>query len=165
MDNYTLDKEKYKGAVLYIANSLGKIEGMKKAYKLLYFLDFDFFEAYEKPFTGETYKALPMGPAPLYFSGIIDELVKENSLKVEKVKMFPNHNNDTVIYKPLTKNSYKFSEPEKLMLDRVIKLYGNRNGKDLEVLSHFEAPYNAVDLYQIIPYEYSFYRDTSNLID
>ena len=45
----------------------------------------------------------------------------------------------------------------------MISIYGNQTGKALEVLSHSEAPYNAVDLYQVIPYEYSFYRDTPNL--
>lgn len=163
MVNYSLDKDKYKAAILYIANSLKEIDGMKKAYKLLYFLDFDFYEAYEKPFTGDVYKSLPMGPAPVYFDGVIQELVAEKKIKVEKVRMSPLHNNDTVVYKPLSKTDYKFTSEEKGMLDRVIKIYGNQTGKALEVLSHSEAPYNAVDLYQVIPYEYSFYRDTSNL--
>jgi len=161
--NYTLNKDKYKAAVLYMANSLKEIDGMKKAYKLLYFLDFDFYEAYEKPFTGDVYKALPMGPAPVYFEGIIDELVSENKIKIEKVRMSPHHDNDTVIYKPLSGTDYKFSDQEKKMLDRVISIYGKQTGKALEILSHSEAPYNAVDLFQVIPYEYSFYRDTPNL--
>jgi len=163
MLKYTLDKEKYKATFLYISNSLGKIEGMKKAYKLFYFLDFDFYEAYEKPFTGDIYKSLQMGPAPVYFSGIVDELINEKRIKVERARMLPLHDNDTVIYKPLAKTDYKFSNKEKKMLDRIIKLYGNQSGKALELLSHSEAPYNAVDLYQVIPYEYSFYRDTPNL--
>ncbi|MCX6726183.1 MAG: Panacea domain-containing protein [Candidatus Shapirobacteria bacterium] len=163
MLKYTLDKEKYKAAFLYIINSLGKIEGMKKAYKLFYFLDFDFYEAYEKPFTGDIYKSLKMGPVPVYFNGIVDELIIEKKIKVEKTRMSLFHDNDTVIYKPLAKTNYKFSNNEKKMLDRIINLYGNQSGKSLELLSHSEAPYNAVDLYQIIPYEYSFYRDTPNL--
>ncbi len=163
MTNFTLDKNKYKAAILYMANSLGQIEGKKKAYKLLYFLDFDFYEAYEKPFTGETYKALDMGPAPHYFAGIMDELVKEGKIKIENVRKSPTHQNDTVIYKPLKTADFNFSADEKKMLDRVLHLYGSQTGKSLEILSHAEAPYNAVDLYQIIPYEYSLYRDTPDL--
>lgn len=164
MLTYTLDKDKYKAAFLYIANSLGKIEGKKKAYKLMYFLDFDFFEAFEKPFTGDIYKALPMGPVPIYFDAIIDELVNDNEVKISKVRMSPLHNNDAVVYQPIKNSGYKFSDEEKNMLDRVIKLYGQQTGKMLETLTHSEAPYNAVELYQIIPYEYSYYRDTQNLI-
>jgi len=159
-----LNKEKYKAAIIYIANSLKEIEGKKKAYKLFYFLDFDFYEAYGKPFTGDTYKALEMGPAPIYFTGIIDELIQEGKIRIAKVRKLPTHENDTVVYKPLTNTNYKFSSEEKKMLDRIINLYGNQTGANLEKLSHSEAPYNAVKPYQIIPYEYSIYRDTPNLI-
>lgn len=164
MTNISLNKDKYKAALLYIANSLGKIEGMKKAYKLFYYLDFDFYEAYGKPFTGETYKALKMGPAPIYFAGIVEELVNEGKIQIQRVRKSLTHQYDTVIYKPLTKTDYNFTKEEKKMLDRIIKLYGNQTGVNLEKLSHAEAPYNAVDTYQIIPYEYSIYRDTSNLV-
>lgn len=164
MGTFLLDKEKYKAAFLYMLNKLGKIMGKKKAYKLFYFLDFDYFEAYEKPFTGETYVALPMGPAPRYFDAITEELKKENKIKIEKIKTMPQHENDTIIYTPKTKVDYKFSTEEKTMLDRIIKVYGGLTGKDLEDLSHNQAPYAAVGNNDVIPYEFSFYRDTPNLI-
>lgn len=160
----TLNKEKYKAAILYIANSLKTIDGMKKAYKLFYFLDFDFYEAYGKSFTGDTYKALDMGPAPIYFSGMVEELMQEKKLEIKKVRLSSTHENDTVIYKPLKNTDYKFTADEKKMLNRIIKLYGNQTGATLEKLSHAEAPYNAVGKYQIIPYEFSFYRDTPDLV-
>lgn len=163
MTNFTLDKDKYKSAFLYIANALGQIDGMKKAYKLFYYLDFDFYEAYEKPFTGDIYKALEMGPVPIYFSGIIKELVMEGKVQIKSVKTNPSHDHETVIYKPLAKPEYEFTKEEKAMLDRIIKLYGNQTGKTLENLTHAEAPFNAVEIHQIIPYEYSFYRDTQDL--
>lgn len=165
MVNFTLDKEKYKAAFLYLVSSMGKIEGKKKAYKLLYFLDFDFFEAHEKPFTGDIYKAYPMGPMPVYLNAIIEELQNEGAIKVKKIKTFPSHDNDTVVYLPEKQSTFKFSKDEKQMLDRVVKLYGNLNGKNLEDISHSQVPYNAVGLYDIIPYEFAYYRDTPNLLD
>lgn len=159
-----LDKEKYKAAFLYIANALGKIEGKKKAYKLFYYLDFDFYEAYEKSFTGDIYRALPMGPVPVYFDGIVEELRQEGKVTVIKSRMLPSHDNDTVIFEPQSASDYHFTPEEKQMLDRIIKLYGRQTGKSLEFQSHSEAPYNAVERYQVIPYEYSVYRDTPNLI-
>ena len=113
MSDYILDKDKYKAVLLYMANVLGQIEGKKKAYKLLYFLDFDYYEAYEKSFTGEIYKALDMGPAPIYFVGVMEELINEGKIKINKIRTSPMHENDTVIYKPLKKTDYKFSEQEK----------------------------------------------------
>lgn len=165
MINYTLDKDKYKAAFLYIARALGKIEGKKKAYKLFYFLDFDYYEAYEKPFTGDTYKALPMGPVPIYFDGIVHELIKEGKVEIKKTRKFSIHDNDTVTYEPKAGPSFNFSSQEKRMLDRIIRIYGQNTGKMLENISHSEAPYNAVELYQIIPYEYSIYRDTNKLTE
>lgn len=165
MTNFTLNKEKYKAAFLYIANALGKIEGMKKAYKLFYYLDFDYFEAYGKPFTGEIYKSLQMGPVPMYFKGIVEELINDGFIEIKKIKTLPTHENPTVIYKPLKSINYQFTGEEKKMLDRIINKYGQYTGKDLEKMSHAEAPYNAVDMFQIIPYEYSYYRDTPNLTE
>jgi uncharacterized phage-associated protein len=51
------------------------------------------------------------------------------------------------------------------MLNRVIRKYGALTGKDLQDLSHAQAPYNAVDLNEVIPYEFSFYRDTLDLTE
>ena len=59
----TLQKKKYQQVILYLCKKLGgEIQGKKKLAKLLYFADFDFFEKNQKPITGDTYKALPMGP-------------------------------------------------------------------------------------------------------
>lgn len=159
------DKEKYKAAFLYLAHKLGKIECKKKACKLFYFLDFDYYEAYGKSFTGDIYKAYPMGPVPMYLNAVIEELEKEKAVKVDKIRALPNHDNDTVIYEPKNNNEYKFTIEEIRMLDRVARIYGNLTGKDLENLSHSQAPYNAVSAYEVIPYEFTYYRDTSGLKD
>lgn len=159
-----LNTEKYKATFLYLLNKMGKIEGKKKAYKLMYFLDFDYFEAYEKSFTGETYKALPMGPAPIYFDSMIDEL-SPKMVTIKKERRNPLHENDTIIYEPKIEYKYDFTKEEQKMLDRVIKIYGGLSGKQLEVLSHNQAPYLAVSLNEVIPYELAFYRDTPNLTE
>src|SRR5437870_4028341 len=125
MNNQVLDKDKYKNVVLYLLQEMGEIKGKKKAYKLLYFLDFDFYEAYEKSLTGETYTALPMGPAPRYFDGIIDELRASGDLQVSKSRILAHHENDTVIFRPSTKNhTFHFTVQEKKMLDRIVRVYG-----------------------------------------
>ena len=46
------------------------------------------------------------------------------------------------------------------MLDRVIRLYGNKNGGELEKLTHNEAPYLAVEEGEEIPLELAHYRGT-----
>lgn len=156
-----LDKDKYKSAFLYMLQQLDKIEGKKKACKLFYFLDFDYYEAYETSFTGETYIAYPMGPVPQYFEAIVKEMEEEGLIQMGYEKRSPTHENETVIYSPLQVADYRFTQEERHMLDRVVRKYGALTGKDLQELSHAQAPYNAVDLNEVIPYEFSFYRDSS----
>ena len=163
MANIKLDQNKYKAAFLYLLDKLGKIEGKKKAYKLFYFLDFDFYEAYEKSFTGDVYRALPMGPAPTYFDAIAEELQQEGYIKISKERKSVSHGFDTIIYQEIKPLKYDFSKDELHMLNRVIEKYGPLTGKELENLSHNQAPYAAVNLNDVIPYEFSLYRDTPNL--
>lgn len=164
MITQVIDKEKYKATILYLLNAIGEIKGKKKSYKLLYFLDFDFFEAYDKSFLGETYKSLPMGPAPVYFDAVINEMKAEGMIDIKKTRLSLSHENDTVVFVPKTKSKYVFTVEERKMLDRIVRKYGSSTGTDLEKLSHGEAPYNSVELFQIIPYEYAMYRDTQDLV-
>jgi uncharacterized phage-associated protein len=160
-----LAKDKYKAAFLYMLQVLEKIEGKKKACKLFYFLDFDYYEAYETSFTGETYISYPIGPFPQYFEPIVKEMEEEGIIQIDYEKKSPTHENVTVIYRSVEAPNYPFTKKECSMLDRIVKKYGSLTGKDLQDLSHAQAPYNAVYLNEVIPYEFSFYRDTPDLTE
>lgn len=156
-----LHTEKYKQAILYLCVKLGKeVRGKKKLAKLLYFVDFDFFEKNQKYFTGDKYKALPMGPFPISLNEITQEMVKNKALKINSVQE-RNGYNATEIYTGLKEPQVTiFSKEEKAMLDRVIERYGYLNGKQLEDLTHAEAPYSGTKPNDIIFYELAFYRGT-----
>jgi len=160
---FKLNEKKYRNAILYFANKVGKgsVRGRKKMYKLFYYLDFDFFEKYEKPITGDVYHKLPMGPAPSYLDAITEDLVKEDFLNVTKRKTGSGYR-DTVVYKPLKESDLSVFSPKELgMLKRVVKKYGNKTGTELETLTHKEAPYLAVEEGEEIPLELAHYRGTS----
>lgn len=157
------NKEKYKSVILYLCEKLGgTLEGKKKLAKLLYFADFDMFEYMEsmKTITGDNYKALQMGPVPNLFVNMIEELTKEGALeKTERV--IGNGYSPLEVFKSTKKPDYQmFSEEEKYILDRVVSKYGKLNGKQLEDLTHGEAPWNGVKFGETIPFELAFYRDT-----
>ncbi len=156
-----INLEKFKNTILYLANELnGKIQGKKKLAKLLYFVDFDFFEKYESSITGAKYKHLPMGPYPSELHEVLEALKKENSISITSQENFGDYS-PTEIFEAKTKaNANIFSMEEKQMMDRVIKKYGDLNGTQLEQLSHAEAPYIGTELNEEIPYELSFYRST-----
>ena len=159
---FKLDEKKYQNTILYFAKNIGKgsVRGKKKMYKLLFYLDFDFFEKYEKPITGTIYHKLKMGPAPSYFDTITSDLEKNKALSITKRKTAPGYN-DTIVYKSLKDPDMSvFSQKEIQMLKRITDLYGGKSGTELEKLSHSEAPYMAVEDGEEIPLELSFYRGT-----
>lgn len=157
----SIHTEKYKQAILYLCTKLGKeVRGKKKLAKLLYFVDFDFFEKNQKHFTGDKYKALPMGPYPVSMEKVTAEMAKEKMLKIQPVQEHDGYN-ATEVYTCLKDPSVKvFSKDEKAILDRVVERYGHLNGKQLEDLTHAEAPYSGTKPNEEIFYELAFYRGT-----
>ena len=155
------DDKKFKEAILFLLSLSPSqtIEGKKKLAKLLYFADFNFFEAYEKPVTGATYRALPRGPVPDGLEKAIKEMKGESITVAKKDIGLPN---DVVVFSlkkgkqdPTFKN---LSDEEKQVLRKVHNDYGGVSGGVLEKISHAEAPYNAVVQGEYIPYELALYR-------
>lgn len=159
---FKLNEEKYRNAILYFASKVGSgsVWGKKKMYKLFYYLDFDFFEKYEKPITGDVYHKLQMGPAPSYLDAITEDLVKEGFLTTTKRKTGLGYK-DAVVYRALKRPDLSvFDSKELAMLKRVVKNCGNKTGTELEALTHKEAPYLAVEEGEEIPLELAHYRGT-----
>lgn len=157
----SLHRKKYQNAVLYLCRKLkGEVRGKKKLAKLLYFADFDLYEKIQKSITGDVYNALPMGPVPSALEEITQEMMKGKMLDITQVEGCEGYN-PTEVYKCLTEPDLSvFNDEEKKMLDRIVVKYGHLNGKQLEELSHAEAPYVGTELRKEIPYELAFYRGT-----
>ena len=156
-----INREKYQNAVLYLCRKLqGEVRGKKKLAKLLYFVDFDFYEKNQKSITGDIYRALPMGPVPSALEEITLEMTKEKVLEVEQIAEREGYN-PTEVYRSLAEPDMSvFDSEERKMLDRIVLKYGHLNGKQLEELSHAEAPYIGTEPRKEIPYELAFYRGT-----
>ena len=68
--------DKFKEILIYILNRVGSKPSIGETviYKLLYFIDFDFYEKYEEQLIGATYIKNNYGPTPKEFIKIITEL-------------------------------------------------------------------------------------------
>ena len=156
-----LNQKKYRNAVLYLCRKLGgEVRGKKKLAKLLYFADFDLYEKSQRSLTGDVYRAFPMGPLPSTLEQITKEMAKKKLLTVENIKERYDYN-ATEIYRCIVEPDVSvFDKEEKKMLDRIVVKYGHLNGKQLEELSHAEAPFIGTELRKEIPYELAFYRGT-----
>ena len=157
----SLHRKKYQNAVLYLCRKLkGEVRGKKKLAKLLYFADFDLYEKTQKTITGDVYRAFPMGPVPSALEKITAEMTKRKMLRIDQIAEREGYN-PTEVYTCLAEpNVSIFDEEEKKMLDRISIKYGHLTGKQLEELSHAEAPYVGTEPRKEIPYELAFYRGT-----
>jgi len=157
----SLHQKKYQNAILYLCQKLkGELRGKKKLAKLLYFADFDLYEKAHRSITGDTYIALPMGPFPSALANITMSMAKRGLISIDSIE---EHDDciATEVYKCLgVPDMSVFDVEEKKMLDRVIEKYGHLNGKQLEELSHAEAPYIGTAPKEKIPYELAYYRGT-----
>lgn len=158
-----INQSKYENAILYLCENLGgSIFGKKKLAKLLYYIDFDNFEYKEsmRSITGDQYDAWKMGPVPEQYTRVINAMVKNGKLKRSQ-QTNPGSMRPTEIF---TANAAadlsEFTDDEKYIMSRVVKKYGNLDGKQLEALTHAEAPYIATEPSQQISYELAFYRGT-----
>src|SRR3989338_7388435 len=78
---------------------------------------------------------------------------KKKMLSIEQIEERVGYN-PTEVYKCIVEPDISvFNEEEKKMLDRIVIKYGHLNGKQLEELSHAEAPYIGTELRKEIPYE------------
>ncbi|MEK7213530.1 MAG: Panacea domain-containing protein [Patescibacteria group bacterium] len=159
--NININHKKYENVVLYLCRELnGEIRGKKKLAKLLYFADFDFYEKNQKSITGDIYRALPMGPFPITLDTMTNAMTKSKTIAIDQVEEREGYN-PTEVYRCISKpNISVFDKDEMEMLDRIVVKYGHLNGKQLEELSHAEAPYIGTELKKEIPYELAFYRGT-----
>lgn len=152
---------KYQQTILYLCSQLGgRIEGKKKLAKLLYFADFDCFEKTGTSITGDIYKALPMGPFPTHLDQVTGEMLRLGMLRITKVQQWDGYIPTDVYEAERSPDANSLNEQEKMMLERIVKKYGGLSGKQLEELSHGEAPYVASGLNEVIPYELAYYRGT-----
>ena len=76
-----INNGKYRNAILFFASNVPNL-GRVKLNKLLYFSDFDHFERYGEPVTGETYKNDELGPVPMHIEQIISEMESDEQAEV-----------------------------------------------------------------------------------
>lgn len=154
-----IDERKYEMAVLFFANkirngTLGKLKLMK----LLYYLDFDFFEKYGHSITGDEYLRFEHGPVPRMAEKILAQM-RGKKIKIVNRKM-PQGYNDQQHIEPLIEfNPSLFTKEEILMLEEVADKWEKFTGAEMKSASHGEAPWIATKPNNVIDYNLSYYRN------
>lgn len=150
--------DKFKEVILYILNKVGSKPNVGESvlYKLLYFIDFNFYERYEEQLIGATYIKNNYGPTPKEFIKIVEEMEKHEELvKIEdKYFQYPQRK-----YLPLKKPDLtKLKANEIKMIDDVLERLSDMNANEISVYSHNDVPWLTTTDGEIIDYESVFYR-------
>lgn len=149
--------EKFREVLLYILNEVGAKPNIGETvlYKLLYFIDFDYYEKYEEQLIGATYIKNRYGPTPLEFAKLIEKILNRDVVKV-KDKHF---DYPQTKYLPLRKADLsKLSGSEIELIDNVLDRLSDMNAAQITDYAHNDVPWLTTDDGGIIEYESVFYR-------
>jgi transcriptional regulator with XRE-family HTH domain len=150
--------QKFKEVLLYILNKVGSKPNIGETviYKLLYFIDFDFYEKYEDQLIGATYMKNQYGPTPVEFAKIIEQMIKKGEIEKVKSDYF---NYPQTKYLPRNKPDItKLKTTEIEVIDDVLNRLSEMNASQLSAYSHGDVPWLATADGQVIEYESVFYR-------
>jgi len=149
---------KFKQVLLYmLEKTAGKPNvGMTALYKLLYFIDFDYYEKYDEQLMGLTYIKNHYGPTPREFVKVVEEMKKDGDLEEVKSPYFAYEQKKFLPRKSADLAS--LSGQEIAMIDSVLSRYGDLSAKQLSDLSHEDTPWVVAEDGKNIEYEHVFYR-------
>ncbi|MFC1567001.1 type II toxin-antitoxin system antitoxin SocA domain-containing protein [bacterium] len=150
--------DKFKEILLYILNKIGSKPNVGESviYKILYFIDFDFYEKYEEQLIGATYIKNNYGPTPREFIKVIENMKKHNDIEKIKTKYFEFPQTK---YLPLrTPDLSKFKAHEKELIDNVLERLSDMTAREISDYSHGDVPWIATEKGEQINYESVFYR-------
>ncbi|MCX6138166.1 MAG: Panacea domain-containing protein, partial [Ignavibacteriales bacterium] len=150
--------EKFKEVLLYILDKVGSKANIGETviYKLLYFVDFDFYEKYEEQLMGAQYIKNRFGPTPVEFAKIVEQMAKEHELEKVKSNYFEHPQTK---YLPLRKpNLSKLTAEELTVVEDVLKRLSDMNATQISNYSHDDIPWKTAKEGSIIEYQSVFYR-------
>ncbi len=149
---------KFKEVLLYILNKVGSKPNIGETviYKLLYFIDFDYYEKYEDQLIGAAYLKNNYGPTPIEFRKVVEKMIKNREIIKVKNKYFAYPQTK---YLPLRKpdlSELKAAEIE--IINSVLNRFSDMNAIQISEYSHNDVPWLTTENGETIEYESVFYR-------
>ena len=155
----TMNESKYEQVILFLLNSIANNDllGKVKLFKLLYYIDFDHYQAFNTSITGDVYHKCPYGPVGINVGRLLqkmvgNELISIDTKPVGDVKQY--------VFKALVdaEPQNHFGKSELEVLNRVANNWANHRTGEIVTATHGEAPWRAVNMGEEIPYSLAFYR-------
>lgn len=151
--------DKFKQVLLYILEKVGGKPNVGETvlHKLLYFIDFDYYEKYEENLMGATYIKNHHGPTSVELGTILKDMQRNGEIEAVKSKYFHHLQKKYLPVKRADLNA--LSAREIGHIEEVLARLSDKNAKEIENYSHEDIPWKAAKEGQPISYESVFYRD------
>ncbi len=159
-------KDKFKQVLLYILKKVGGKPniGMTALYKLLYFIDFDYYEKYEDQLMGLIYLKNHHGPTPLLFDNLIKEMVAKGEIEIIKSKFYEYPQTKYLINPSIDPDLSILNGQEQEHIDTELERLSNKTASELTELSHKDVPWISAKSGKQLDYESVFYRTAETSI-
>jgi len=151
--------DKFKQVLLYVLAKVGGKPNVGETviHKLLYFIDFDYYEKFEESLMGATYIKNHHGPTSVELGTVINDMQKNGEVEAVKSKYF-NHLQKK--YLPLKRADLSaFSAREIEHIDEVLARLSDKRAKEIENYSYEDIPWKVAKDGKPLSYESVFYRD------
>jgi transcriptional regulator with XRE-family HTH domain len=150
--------KKFKEVLLYILGKVGAKPNVGETvlYKLLYFIDFNYYEKYEEQLIGATYIKNHHGPTPLEFQSIVNEMIENKEIEVVKSKYFQHLQKKYLPHQEPDLSVFNANEIK--VIDDVLQKLSGMNALTISEYSHQDVPWMVTSERQKIDYESVFYR-------
>ncbi|MCK5879964.1 MAG: DUF4065 domain-containing protein [Holophagae bacterium] len=150
--------EKFKQVLLYVLSKVGSRPNVGETvlYKLLYFIDFDYYELYEEQLMGACYIKNHHGPTPIQFKKIVDQMIDAGEIEKIKSKYYKFEQRK---YLPIKDPDLSVLTGRELaLIDQVLERLSSKNAADISQYSHNDVPWLVAHDNEPIDYESVFYR-------
>ena len=151
--------DKFKEILLYVLSKVGSKPNVGESvlYKLLYFIDFNYYEKYEEQLIGATYIKNHYGPTPIEFVKIVEDMEGEDLKKVQD-NYFQYPQTKYLPLRPPDMGKININGNEQKLINDVINSLSDMNAKQISEYSHNDVPWQTTEEGEAIDYESVFYR-------
>jgi len=151
--------DKFKQVLLYILGKVGSKPNVGETviHKLLYFIDFDYYEKFEENLMGATYIKNHHGPTSKELGSILADMQERGEIEAVKSEYFKYEQKKYLPRKRPNLNAFSAREIEHI--DDVLARLSDKNAKEIESYSHEDIPWKVAEDGKPLSYESVFYRD------
>ncbi len=152
------NESKLREVLLYILELAGGKPNVGETviYKLLYFIDFDYYEKYEDQLIGATYQKNHYGPTPLEFHEVVKRMIEDGDINTFARDY---HGYYQKRYIPLRGSDLRILNGAEIkLITEVLNRLSDMSAKQISEHSHRDIPWLTTEDGDIIQYESVFYR-------